>query len=244
VGIQVVQHQDHPLGVRIGDLDQIPDEVSPINGGAACGHRPRSPPTQGFTSQEEVGRPCSVVLLLLAPEGAVLGGRGRALGQGRLHLGQQLFCWSHPGTPGENAGHRAGCRPRNQVRRGCPIHLGWPRPLWATAFTGRRPRRREFPAHLGAGRAADVQSGHDRRIGPARPRRACVRLEQKARPPDRPCRRPSLADHPFQPCPLPDVQDNRMQPRSPALVLSDLPASSFHSTSLPFNRTYSALTDD
>ena len=64
VGVEVVHDQDHLLGVRIADLQQVAHLAGEIDGGASFGHGDVAAPGQGFTGQEPVGGSTTLVFVV------------------------------------------------------------------------------------------------------------------------------------------------------------------------------------
>jgi hypothetical protein len=66
VDVEIVEHEDDLLGVRVVDIDQIPDDVGSVDHGPPFGHLHMPPSGQWLIPQEEVGGAVPLVLIVLA----------------------------------------------------------------------------------------------------------------------------------------------------------------------------------
>jgi hypothetical protein len=80
----VVLHQHDPLGIRIVDIDQVPDAVRPIDPGAPSTDHDLAPASQRLGHQEQVAHPTALVLVVLP------GWPARRHRAGRGDLAEQL----------------------------------------------------------------------------------------------------------------------------------------------------------
>jgi hypothetical protein len=83
--VEIVHHQDHDLGLRIIDLQQAPNLVSPINPSATFGHGRPTPSAQRLGEQKYLGYAASLVLHVI-PLRLARGCRNR-----RTNLSHQLL---------------------------------------------------------------------------------------------------------------------------------------------------------
>jgi hypothetical protein len=85
MGVEIVEHQHDALGLGVGDVDQLPDLLRPVQLGALLGDRDAAPAAQGLADEEEIEHPAPFVLVVLAAHLAGLHG------QRGMHLAEDLF---------------------------------------------------------------------------------------------------------------------------------------------------------
>ena len=57
MGVEIITHQDHRVGIGITVIKQVPALVRPVDRGALNGDVDRPPTRQGLGVQQPVGRP-------------------------------------------------------------------------------------------------------------------------------------------------------------------------------------------
>src|SRR5215217_3710629 len=83
--VEVVHHQHDLLGLRVVQIDQLLYAMRPVELGPPLGDTDVAPAGQGLANDEEVGRPLTLVLVV------VTGGVPRAEGEGFPHLSHELL---------------------------------------------------------------------------------------------------------------------------------------------------------
>ena len=78
MGVEIITHQDHLVGIGITVIQQVLDLVRPVDCGAVFRDIDRPPPCQGLGEQKHVGRPHPFVFVIVPQWLARLGGQGRA----------------------------------------------------------------------------------------------------------------------------------------------------------------------
>ena len=84
----MVHHQDHLLGVRIADFQQVAHCLGKVHGGALFGHGDVAVPHPGFGGQKQVGGPTTFVFVVVAAPPVV---RPESLGAPRKNSPRSLF---------------------------------------------------------------------------------------------------------------------------------------------------------
>jgi len=85
MGVEIITHQDHRVGIGITVIKQVLDLVRPVDSGAMFRDVDRPPPCQGLGAQKYVGRPNPFVCVIVPQWLARLGGQGRARFLDELH---------------------------------------------------------------------------------------------------------------------------------------------------------------
>src|SRR5215218_1871497 len=85
MGVEVVQNQHDLLGLRVVDVDQLLYAMRPVELRPPLGDADVPPADQGLANDEEVGRPLTLVLIV------VTGGPPRGEGEGLPHLAHELL---------------------------------------------------------------------------------------------------------------------------------------------------------
>src|SRR5215207_8387322 len=85
MGVEVVQNQHDLLGLWVVDVYQLLYAMCPVELGPPLGDTDVTPAGQGLTNDEEVGRPLTLVLVV------VTGGVPRADGEGLPHFAHELL---------------------------------------------------------------------------------------------------------------------------------------------------------
>jgi hypothetical protein len=80
-----VQNQNHLLGLRVVQIDQLLYAVCPVDLGALLGNADVTPAKQRLANDEEVGRPVALLLVVIT------GGVPRADGEWLPYLSHQLL---------------------------------------------------------------------------------------------------------------------------------------------------------
>jgi len=85
MGVEIIAHQDHLVGIRITVIQQVLNLMRPVDSSAVFRDIDRPPPRQGFGEQKHVGRPNPFVFVIVPQWLARLGWQGRARFLNQLH---------------------------------------------------------------------------------------------------------------------------------------------------------------